>query len=110
MKRDTLFIEHILEAIRRVRVYTAGGEAEFLADPRTQDAVIRNLQILGEAAKRVSPDFVAAHPEVPWRSMAGLRDRVVHDYFGVSLTIVWDVVVNHLPPLESALQELLPGK
>lgn len=107
MTSDATYVEHILEAVRRIREYTAGGEADFLGDPRTQDAVLRNLQILGEAAKKISPQFVGNHPEVPWRSMAGLRDRVVHDYFGVSLTIVWDVVSNHLPPLESALR-LLP--
>ncbi|MEO8195756.1 MAG: DUF86 domain-containing protein [Thermoanaerobaculia bacterium] len=88
MTADLTYLEHILEAIRRIREYTKGGEAEFLRDARTQDAVLRNLQILGEAAKRVSPEFVTAHPEIAWRSMAGLRDRVVHDYFGISLAIV----------------------
>jgi uncharacterized protein with HEPN domain len=107
VKDDRLYLEHIVEAIRRVREYTAAGEASFLSDPRTQDAVIRNLQILGEAAKRVSAETVAANPAVPWRSMTGLRDRVVHDYFGVSLSIVWDVVENHLPAVEREVRRLL---
>jgi uncharacterized protein with HEPN domain len=100
---DSTYVAHILEAIRRVREYSAAGEAEFLRDRRTQDAVLRNLQIVGEAAKKISAATVEAHPEIPWRSMTGLRDRVVHDYFGVSLAIVWDVVARHLPPVESAL-------
>jgi uncharacterized protein with HEPN domain len=72
-----------------------------------QDAVVRNLQVLGEAAKKVSPRTVAEHPEIPWRSMAGMRDRVVHDYFGVSLEIVWDVVENHLKVVEEEVGRAL---
>lgn len=106
MTSDATYLGHIREAIRRIREYTAGGEAEFLADARTQDAVLRNLQIVGEAAKKLSPGLIAARPEIPWRSMTGLRDRVVHDYFGVSLAIVWDVVANHLPALEASLRTL----
>lgn len=106
MTSDATYVRHILEAIRRIRTYTAEGESQFMADTRTQDAVLRNLQILGEAAKKVSPKMLGEHPEVPWRSMAGLRDRVVHDYFGVSLTIVWDVVENHLPAIEKSLATL----
>jgi uncharacterized protein with HEPN domain len=73
----------------------------------TQDAVVRNLQIIGEASKKVSPETRAASPDLPWRDMAGMRDRVVHDYFGVSLDIVWDVVENHLPVLRESVQKLL---
>lgn len=107
MKDDRLYLEHIFEAICRIQDYTREGKAAFLADRRTQDAVLRNLQILGEAAKRVSAAAAASHPEVPWRSMAGLRDRVVHDYFGVSLEIVWDVVENHLPAMRVQIRRLL---
>jgi uncharacterized protein with HEPN domain len=72
-----------------------------------QDAVVRNLQIIGEAAKKVSPETRAASPDLPWRDMAGMRDRIVHDYFGVSLDIVWDVVTNHLPAVRESVQKLL---
>lgn len=106
MTSDPIYLGHILEAIRRIRSYVVGGEVAFLADERTQDAVLRNLQVVGEAAKKISADLVANRPEIPWRSMTGLRDRVVHDYFGVSLAIVWDVVANHLPALEVELRAL----
>lgn len=107
MKDDRLYLEHIVEAVQRIRRYTTEGKAKFLVDQRTQDAVIRNLQVLGEAAKKVSPATVAEHPEIPWRSMTGMRDRVVHDYFGVSLEIVWDVVVNHLQVVEDEVRRAL---
>lgn len=107
MKDDRLYLEHILEAVKRIRSYAAGGKAELLADVKTQDAVIRNLQVLGEAAKRVSPSTASAHPDVPWRQMAGMRDRVVHDYFGVSLEIVWDVIENHLELVEREVRRAL---
>ena len=69
--------------------------------------MIRNVQIIGEASKKVSLETRAAHPEIPWKDMAGMRDRIVHDYFGVSLDIVWDVVENHVLPLRDRVQSLL---
>ena len=107
MKDDRLYLSHILEAIDRVHSYTSAGRSAFRQDLKTQDAVIHNLQIVGEAAKKVSAETRAAHPEMPWRNMTGLRDRVVHDYFGVSLDIVWDVVENHLPRLREQVKKLL---
>lgn len=107
MKDDGVYLEHVLEAVKRIREYTLGGKAALFADPKTQDAVIRNLQILGEAAKRVSSETTAANREVPWRSMAAMRDRVVHDYFGVSLEIVWDVIENHLDVVEREVRRAL---
>ena len=107
MRDDELYLEHILEAIERILQYTAAGREAFEGDLKTQDAVIRNLQVIGEAAKRVSEETRGRGPAVPWRNMTGLRDRVVHDYFGVSLPIVWDVVTNHLPPLREQVRTLL---
>lgn len=106
MKDDTLYLEHILQAIERIESYTTGGVETFRGDTKTQDAVIRNLQVIGEAAKKVSVGTQAKTPDVPWRDIAGLRDRVVHHYFGVSLDIVWDVVVNHLPVLRASIEKL----
>ena len=97
MKDDLLYVQHIHEAIQRILDFTSAGEEAFREDLKTQDAVVRNLQVIGEAAKKVSAETRAAHPEVPWKSMAGMRDRVVHDYFGVSLDMVWSVVEKHLP-------------
>lgn len=108
MKDDNLYLRHILDAIERVLSYTSAGREFFRQDLKTQDAVIRNLQIIGEAAKKVSTPTRDSHPNVPWKDIGGMRDRVVHDYFGVSLDIVWDVVENHLPPLRSKILEILP--
>jgi len=109
VKDDGLYLRHIHEAIVRIQGFTSEGEEAFRRDLKTQDAVIRNLQVIGEAAKKVSAETRAAHPDVPWKSMTGMRDRIVHDYFGVSLEIVWDVVANHLPPIRLQLQKLILG-
>ena len=73
-----------------------------------QDAVARQLTIVGEATKRLSAEFRAAHAEVPWRDVAGFRDVIVHDYFRVDVERVWDVVMNHLPRLIATIEPLLP--
>jgi uncharacterized protein with HEPN domain len=73
-----------------------------------QDAVVRNLEVIGEAAKRIPDDYRKAHPSVPWRSLAALRDVLIHQYEGVSLPEVWQVVENHLPALRGAIAALLP--
>ncbi len=107
MKGDTLYLGHIVEAIDRILDYAGAGEEAFRTDLKTQDAIIRNFQVMGEAVKKVSDATRAAYPTVPWKDIAGMRDRVVHDYFGVSLTIVWDVIANHLPPLREQMQRVL---
>ena len=107
MKSDDLYLNHILEAIERIEAYTSAGADAFRDDIKTQDAVIRNLQVIGEAAKKVSLKTRAATPEIPWSDIAGMRDRVVHHYFGVSLDIVWDVIANHLPPLRAGVRRVL---
>lgn len=79
----------------------------FQDDTRTQDAVIRNLEIIGEAAKNISDDFKTKHATVDWNGVAGMRDKLIHHYFGVNLDIVWDVAKTKLPDLESELERLL---
>jgi uncharacterized protein with HEPN domain len=107
VKDDRLYLGHIREAAERIVAYGRDGEDRFRTDLRTQDAIIRNLQVMGEAVKKVSAETRESHPEIPWRDIAGMRDRVVHDYFGVSLDIVWDVTVNHVPPLLEKLRRSL---
>jgi len=104
VKDDRLYLGHIREAAERVLAYGQDGENRFRTDLRTQDAIIRNLQVMGEAVKKVSAETREANPQIPWKDIAGMRDRVVHDYFGISLDIVWDVVVNHVPPLIEKLR------
>jgi uncharacterized protein with HEPN domain len=104
VKDDRLYLGHVREAAQRILAYGLDGEDRFRTDLRTQDAIIRNLQVMGEAVKKVSAETREANPEIPWKDIAGMRDRVVHDYFGISLDIVWDVVVNHVPPLIEKLR------
>ncbi|MCS6846893.1 MAG: DUF86 domain-containing protein [Anaerolineae bacterium] len=78
-----------------------------MEDAKTQDAVIRNLEIIGEATKHLSKEFRERHPDIPWKSMAGARDRLIHHYFGVNLDIVWRIVTDELLEVASRLTEIL---
>ena len=78
--------------------------SEFLADKKTQDAVVRNVGIMGEAAKKISAEFKRKHKDIDWKAIAGTRDKVVHEYFGVNWSILWDVVKNKLPQLKEQLE------
>ncbi|MCO1601372.1 HepT-like ribonuclease domain-containing protein [Desulfosporosinus nitroreducens] len=107
MKDDKVFLQNILECIVKIETYTNSGKQKFMSSDLIQDAVIRNLEILGEATKRVSQGTKEKHQEIPWRQMAGLRDVLIHDYMGVSLKIVWNVVQNELPQLKTKIIDLL---
>ena len=114
MSRDSrVFLEDIVEAARRVRLYIANMDSKaFESDPRTSDAVLRNLQVIGEAAKRLPKEFRAAHPEVDWRRMAGMRDVLVHEYSRVNLQVVWNAAAHDLPEMDArvhSILEKLPG-
>lgn len=105
------YLRHILQAIERIRRYTRGLEAAgFLADAKTQDAVLRNIEIVGEAVRnieRADPAFTSRHPEIPWPVIIAMRNRVSHGYFEVDLDIVWTTVRNDLPQLENQITQLL---
>jgi uncharacterized protein with HEPN domain len=101
----------MLQAARKVLEYAQNlTEGQYLGSSRDQDAIIRQLTIVGEAAKRVSPEFKAEHSEIPWRKIAGFRDVVVHDYFHVDVKEVWRIVKEELPALVRILGPLLPPK
>jgi uncharacterized protein with HEPN domain len=103
-RRNADLVEDIIEAITRIERYTTGLTLDaFLADTKTQDATVRNLEIIGEAVKGLSPDFRKKHPSVPWQEIAGMRDRLIHDYVGVNWDIVWDVLQMKLPELRRNL-------
>lgn len=106
-ERDALFLSHVLAAIDDIAVFTVDGRAAFLADRKTQSAVIRQLEIIGEAVKRLSSETVAARPSVPWRAIAGTRDRLIHGYFTVDLDAVWAMVETDLAPLRGEVDLLL---
>jgi uncharacterized protein with HEPN domain len=104
------YLQHILDAIDRIRTYTEPLSREsFEATPMAVDAVVRNIGIIGEAARNVTrgdPDFAAAHPEIPWEAMYGMRNHVTHGYFVVDVDIVWSTVKSYLPELELKLSRL----
>jgi uncharacterized protein with HEPN domain len=107
MKDDKLYLIHILECISRIDQYTSPGKDAFLGDTKTQDAVLRNLQILSEPTQRLSPDLKAAHPEVSWDRIAGFRNVLVHEYLGINMVRVWEIVEHGLPGLKQQVEAIL---
>jgi uncharacterized protein with HEPN domain len=109
MSRDyRLYLDDIIEAIRRIREFTNRMDFEaFKEDTKTQDAVIRNLEIIGEASGRLPEAVRHAAPEIEWRKVVGIRNIIAHGYFGISLPIIWDVVQNKLDDLSDACSRLL---
>jgi uncharacterized protein with HEPN domain len=102
-----LLIEDMRAAIHKIERYTSGmDQAMFQQDEKTVDAVVRNLEIIGEAARRIPAEFASRHANVPWRQVSGLRNRIVHDYFGLDLEIIWQVIRHDLPQLENQLAGL----
>jgi len=106
-KRDSdLLIHDMLSAIRQIESYIAGQDHDsFLHDRKTIDAVVRNLEVLGEASRQLPQEFITQQPHVPWRLLAGLRNRIVHDYFGLDLEIIWQIISQDLPPLKTQLEK-----
>ncbi len=109
MKKDPLLlIDDILESILAIQAYLDGIDREaFLANPEKQDAILRRLAIIGEAVKKLPAEFRQQHPDIPWKYMAGTRDVLIHDYDGVNLQIIWDIVEEELPPLADKLRLLI---
>jgi len=111
MPRDfEVYLQDILEAIRKINAYTVGmSRAEFESDPKTVDAVLRNLEVVGEAAKCIPEAVREEHVEIEWRKIAGLRDIMIHRYFGINMDIVWDLLQNQLVDLEEKVQKMSSG-
>ncbi|MDP1695991.1 MAG: DUF86 domain-containing protein, partial [archaeon] len=109
MKKDALvFVRHILESIEKIEKYSANiSKDEFLKDDELQDAIVRRLEIIGEAAKNISSDFKNKYPKILWKEISGMRDKLTHQYFGIDLEIVWNVLEKDLPNLKKIIQEIL---
>ena len=109
MKRDErVYLQHILDAIARIDEYLTGiDETRFHQTNLVQDGVIRQLEIIGEATKQVSPETRAQYPQIPWQDVAGMRDKLIHHYFGVDLDVVWLTVKEDLPFLKEIVGQIL---
>ncbi|MBS0634665.1 MAG: DUF86 domain-containing protein [Verrucomicrobia bacterium] len=107
MKRDQVYLSHMLDAIKQIEIYTKSGENVFSQEKHWQDATIRQLEIIGEATKRISKDIQQAYPDVPWRRIAGLRDVLIHEYMGVDLKAIWEITQKNLPQLRTQLETIL---
>lgn len=107
-KDDLLYLRHILDAISRIEEYTRDVKYEdFMNKPLIQDGVIRQIEIIGEATKNLSKEIKGRYPEVPWKDMAGMRDKLTHNYFGVDLDAVWDTVKKDIPGLKIHLSDIV---
>jgi uncharacterized protein with HEPN domain len=108
LKRSVaLYLDDILDCISKIEEYSAGHKEEsFYADSKAQDAVLRRLEILGEAVKSIPEGFKNAHPAIPWKKIAGLRDVLVHAYFGINLKMVWIVIKTDLPVLKTEISKI----
>lgn len=105
---DIEFLTDIKEAIKRIEAYIDKLDyKEFLQDIKTQDAVVRNLEIIGEAVKNITSDFKKKYKNIEWKKLAGLRDKIIHYYFGVNWDIVWDVIKNRLPEFKISIKNIL---
>jgi uncharacterized protein with HEPN domain len=109
MPRDfRVYLEDVLGAIGKIRRYTKGlSRPAFARDEKTLDAVVRNLEVIGEAVKQLPAELRAREPSVDWQKIGGLRDVLIHQYFGIDVDILWDVIQNKLPALEVSVSALL---
>ncbi|MDQ3704705.1 MAG: DUF86 domain-containing protein [Chloroflexota bacterium] len=110
MKDDNLYLIHIDECIRRIESYTEVGRDAFLTSTLIQDAVLRNLQTLGESARRISTELKLAHPDAEWAGVSGFRNVLVHDYMELNMERVWEVIVNDLPTFKQVIVAILDEK
>jgi len=107
VKDDSIYLNHILDSIRRIEEDTSEGREKFLAAHTLQDAVLRNLQTLSESAKRLSDPLKASHPEIEWRRITAFRNILVHDYLGIDLERIWQIVQHDVPQLKRAVVAML---
>lgn len=107
IKDDLAYIDHILDCIRKINEFSKGFSLkEFKTNELVQDAIIRNIEIIGEASKKISNETKHNYNEIPWKEIAGMRDKLVHDYLGVDVIVVWKTIKEDIPTLERQIKEL----
>lgn len=109
MIRDVrLYLDDILESIKLIETYLQGVTEEYFhTSTEKQDLIVRRLEVIGEATRHISDDFRKLHPDIPWQKMAGIRNILIHEYFGINYNTVWKTTTEFLPPLKEQIQELL---
>lgn len=107
MKDDRIYMEHVRECIQRIEEYTGMDKTRFMNSLLIQDAVIRNLQVLSESTQRISKKVQSDYPGVEWRGIAGFRNILVHDYLGLDLIKIWEIIERRLPALKMQITEIL---
>jgi len=108
MRKDKAFLKHILDAMSDIEKFTEGvTKRRFYENKEKQYAVLRALEIIGEATKNLSSELKANNPDVPWRDIAGMRDKLIHQYFGVNLDLVWETIKNRLPEFKKQISKIL---
>lgn len=107
-KNPKIFLEHIKESIGEIERHVSGiSKEKFITDIKTQDAIIRRIEIIGEAVKNLPLDFRKRHPQIEWREIVGMRDKLIHEYFGVDINLVWEVVKKEIPRFKKSILKLL---
>ncbi len=106
-KNDFAYISHILTCIKKIKKYSKGqSKLQFKESELLQDAIIRNIEIIGEASKKISPSFKKDYSHIPWKEISGMRDKLIHDYLGIDVEVIWTTVKKDIPLLEKELKTI----
>jgi len=106
-KNDFAYISHILTCIKKIKKYSKGqSKLKFKESELLQDAIIRNIEIIGEASKKISPSFKKDYSHIPWKEISGMRDKLIHDYLGIDVEVIWTTVKKDIPLLEKELKTI----
>jgi len=108
MKEPKIYLEHILEAIDKIEEYLGDQDfSQFNQDTKTQDAVIRQFEVIGEAVNQLQADFLSQYPDLPWEKIVAMRNKLIHEYFGVDIEVVWQTIQKRLPELKVVIKKAL---